>query len=219
MIWYPALKDAPDLGRVSLVARPEWDEPGQEWAEGGVADEGEWLSRQTVPGALGAHVCGSVEDFREGCTRDESNPPVLYGVSGLPQCCEPPVIGGAGGAMGGRATVVWDDPPGPTCATATTISIGQIVEFTTTADAWFRLPTVPGAVHVIETLSGRRVPQTSIEAGATWDCSVVFGATLVVLGADLMEVTVSSNPSVTALMIRNQEGNPADFPRVFRVIS
>jgi len=151
VIWYPALKTAPDLGRVSIVARPEWDADQQEWAEGGVSSEGEWLNRAAVPGALGAHVCGTDEQFRDGCERDTSLPDVLYGAFGLPQCCAPPVPGAAGGAGGGRASLVWTLTPGASCAAATLFPVDsgqQNVAFPPgPSDSWFKFPTVSGTTY------------------------------------------------------------------------
>lgn len=124
------------------MARPEWDADGQTWAEGGVAEEGTWVARAVVPGALGEHVCGTEADFRDGCPRDESIPVVKYGSSGLPQCCNPPALGDAGGAMGGRALVLWPVVPGNTCATAYDLPAGvtQTFSFPAAGSYWIRVP-------------------------------------------------------------------------------
>lgn len=126
LVWYPCLPDAPDLGRGSLMASQDWDADGQTWLPGGEVPGAAmpYNAEPTKPGALGARVCGTVEMFREGCPKDETIPPSVYGGNGLPVCCPAVLLGGGGGAGGGRAAVVsWMRQD---CTLAPTVPLGAL---------------------------------------------------------------------------------------------
>lgn len=58
------------------------------------------LERAPIGSGVG-HVCGSEDDFAEGGVYDEQEPPVRYGTSGLPLCCNPVVVVSGGPAVPG----------------------------------------------------------------------------------------------------------------------
>jgi len=145
-VWYPATAGARNLPFPSIMAMGNWDATGQQWLPGGEVDDANrsFNRKKEVPGAFGLHVCGTEEDFREGCKRTDVPLPVVYGASGLPNCCAPPVVGAGGLALSGRATV--SVLPGPTCPLAPLIVSG--VDYTghlpSAGANWWRWAYTPG---------------------------------------------------------------------------
>lgn len=160
--WIPCAKGAPALGIPSVICnRMMDDEPYQ------FDDLGEvWRAKRppnnakAIPGALGAHVCGTPQQFREGERRDETLPPVIYTTSGLPRCCNPAIVGAGGIGIGGVSVpsmVLPSPPPGSTCLTAVTLTPGVPYSFVTDGrdpvPYWIRVsaPTV-GAYKLFGTM-------------------------------------------------------------------
>ena len=122
--WYPCAPGAKTLPFESCITNPFWERDQYEFEDGDepleqVIPTGK---PRVKPGTGKGHVCGSEQDFREGCARDESIPPVLYGMLGLPQCCNPPVVMRGGVEDGGRAVATPPVGPGTSCLTATVVS-------------------------------------------------------------------------------------------------
>lgn len=113
VVWYPAQKGAPVLGMPSVIAVPDWDDIYWDW-EGSV---GEYTAPRTYSNekpkvfADYDHVCGTEEDFREGCLFDADSPEVKYGAQGLPACCNPVVVAAGGVVVGGSGDVAFIPPP------------------------------------------------------------------------------------------------------------
>lgn len=180
VFWYPANKGAEKFNRTSCVTVLDWDDRAFDYADG----TGQWVEWNTFReerervGALGAHVCGTDEDFAKGGKYEPDEPPVKYGANGLPACCAPAVvgvggmvIGGAGDVafiprpvargglvLGGRGDVVYyppGPPPGVACTDAPLIPLDAEVASaaTATSDDWWKF-TADGSHSYSVVLSG-----------------------------------------------------------------
>ena len=107
--WFPCAAGAKAVARESLILNDVWDYCNWDDTTKGSQPVGEWVNNFAKPviGARADHICGSNEDFANGCLRDETND-VRYASNGLPLCCGVVIATRGGGASGGvsRPTVV-----------------------------------------------------------------------------------------------------------------
>lgn len=103
--WQEAEPNAECIPFESIILSTQQEpEQGFEDGVGEVADTTRRTTLARAPrGLAGAHVCGTEEEFRNGGTRDPSLPPVRYGATGWPLCCDPPKRVRGGGAGSGHA--------------------------------------------------------------------------------------------------------------------
>lgn len=110
--WYFANPDAVVLPFPTVFNSLLW--AGNPWELSGPGEVYNAFRNSTTqrpaPGVSGQHQCGSAEDFAEGTVYDPALPPIVYNATGLPVCCNPPVIGQGGGAGGGIGTVGYTPP-------------------------------------------------------------------------------------------------------------
>lgn len=101
--WYKCVPGAPTLGWESNINSLDWTcMPWLRTGKGEVFNAPrEYHQQPPVPGALGQHVCGTEEDFRDGEKYLPDLPPVVYSPEGLPTCC-----GTVGGVVLGGTGVV-----------------------------------------------------------------------------------------------------------------
>lgn len=145
LVWYPALPAAPDLGFTSLMASQDWDADGQEWLPGGEVPGAAmpYNDQQQKPGALGARVCGTREDFADGCRKETGLPVVVFGGNGLPHCCPAVVAGDIGGT--GLASGLVAHSPADNCPDAIELTDGASTWWLVAgAGAFFRVPVAIG---------------------------------------------------------------------------
>ena len=152
IVWYPCVPEAPALGFPTMMVSEDWD---SEWTfplPGGEVPGAPRPFRyeRPKPGATGEHVCGTQQDFEEGCKYEPDEPAVVYGTLGLPNCCDPAVVTQGGVAFGGQALVSFSETPGTTCADAATFAFEVNQAFTVPGAGtyWHRLPGALAFEHV-----------------------------------------------------------------------
>jgi hypothetical protein len=111
--WYPARDDAPVCPFPSGMMSRYWDRDNTE-SDGTslTPPDDSWKENfaKVLPEALGTHVCGNAQDWREGPLYDPLAPPVEYQPNGLPKCCFPIFKGLGGGVGDGTGTVSYTGP-------------------------------------------------------------------------------------------------------------
>jgi hypothetical protein len=147
--WYPCAPGAKVYPGVSCISNPFWERDQFEFEDGELPLESVIPTGKprTKPGTGKGHVCGSEEDHREGGLYLPDEPPVLYGMLGLPACCNPPVVMRGGVVDGGKAVV--PVVPGQTCLTATPAALGEtlLLDVLAGQQAWVRVPISVFAAH------------------------------------------------------------------------
>jgi len=107
IVWYPAAAGAEVLPFPSRF-RPR-SQAYFGWVDSDIGEVSQAPAKlnhkKTPPFLLGPHVCGSVEDFRRGCVRDETPPLVAYDHNQIPVCCEPLIVADGGIACSGTADI------------------------------------------------------------------------------------------------------------------
>lgn len=186
-----------------MMVSEDWDPEGAVLPPGGEVpfEPRPFRNERKKPGALGEHVCGTQEDFAEGCKYEPLVAPVVYGSLGLPNCCNPAVVARGGGAAGGRAVVAFTFGPN-TCPTAFQVSYG--VDYTTgdlgLGEEWFQFPPdAHGAYALTFTASGGAFK--TIE-GFPPPCGSGGGFTIVFIIADGPGGTNFANFFATGLLLR-----------------
>jgi hypothetical protein len=188
--WFPAAPGALPLGRVSNITIPFWEQDQFEYSDGllplsSVVPTGKPVVR---PGTGRGHVCGTDEDFREGGIYAPLDPPVTYGVQGLPTCCGAPALLGGGDGVGGVVGVVWAVAPGLTCPTAAAWPVDAGLYAVTNppfaGEYWWRWPVVNGVTYRV-----RRV----ITSGST-----------------SAPIVVTEGVACPGVSVHNFAGDPAD---------
>lgn len=106
MHWYVTEQDAPGLPFPTSYMSMDWmtypwqkTRPGEIWLEPRKYN-GDW----GMAGRVSNHICGSEQDFLDGCVLDFEEPEVQYDANGNPTCCD--TLCGVGGvSWGGSAKV------------------------------------------------------------------------------------------------------------------
>lgn len=148
--WFPCAPGAKDLPFESNITNPFWERDQYEFEDGEEPLE-EVIPTgkpRVKPGTGKGHVCGTEEDFRDGGLYLPDEPPVLYGMLGLPACCNAPVV--MRGGVEDRGSDVVTPVPGLTCETAGLWPLGVLVTITRAFDAtvwWFRHPVAAGKTY------------------------------------------------------------------------
>jgi len=106
-VWYPALPDAEPLPFPCSISNPYWEQDQYEFGPDNCDfDSIEATGKpRTKPGSGRGHFCGTEQDFQEGGLYLPDDPPELFGMQGLPACCNPAVVGQGGVVDGGKASV------------------------------------------------------------------------------------------------------------------
>lgn len=138
--WFPCAPGAKDLPFESCITNPFWERDQYEFEDGEEPLE-EVIPTgkpRVKPGTGKGHWCGSEEDHREGGLYLPDEPPVVYGMLGLPQCCNPPVVMRGGVEDDGAAAL--PVVPGASCETAYVIPLGEWVTVTIPAgvEGWLK---------------------------------------------------------------------------------
>jgi len=91
--WYPEQVNPKDIGEESLE-----DRPFDGWG------------RIIPPVPTTDHICGTADDFSNGCARNSSRPPLNRAGDGIPDCCrqviQGMVMGGFGQVLVGRSIMI-----------------------------------------------------------------------------------------------------------------
>lgn len=106
LVWYKADPAAGTLPFPSAVSSLDWaSDPTRPTPIGEVFGQSrKYNGKWRVLGADGSHVCGTADDFLNGCK--PADPPREYLPNGLPKCCRPALKLGIGGLLlGGTCTV------------------------------------------------------------------------------------------------------------------
>lgn len=147
IVWYPCNPGAPDLPYPTVIRNTAMqDDNWRQWSPGEIYDpfDRPYNGKLPIPGVPAGHICGTPEDFANGCSLTDPRPPLEYRADGLPACCGGVVVGSGGAGAGGSAVVAVSANPGPTCLAASAVAFGVPFGGTITGPPttihWWKLP-------------------------------------------------------------------------------